>query len=121
MKTTKNTFRRGLEFALDIIGDIVPMGIGMRSPSILLERAELFLSKKSQQLELFIAKKLQRQHAKEIFQEEIKKRSQFPSHPMKKQKTLEKRLSKEDVINRLAEIERDIYQRERSNTIKHER
>jgi len=44
-----NTLRTKLESTLDIIGDIIPASIGLKSPTIFLEKAEQFLNHKSHQ------------------------------------------------------------------------
>jgi len=121
MKQSKHIFRKSLESTLSFIGDIIPTSIGLKNPTIFLEKAEQFLNHKSHQLETFIEKKLQRIYQKETIREYIKDHPILPPHSVKTHKSYDKGLSREDILKRLAAIDRMILTRELQQNIEHKR
>ena len=119
MKVIKNTLEQGFESALEIIGDIFPISIGMRNPAILLKKAEQFFSKKSQEFEAFVNRKINAQYRKESIREQISTSSLLPQHRIRTEESFQKGLSKEDVLKRLAEIDRMIITREQEQKKEH--
>jgi len=121
MKQLEQGFRKSLESTLDIIGDLIPASIGLRSPTVALEKAEQFLHRKSRQLEAFIEKKLHGQHQKETIRQEIEELPELPLHNFQTHKSFDKGLSREDILKRLTEIDRMILTRELQQNIEHKR
>lgn len=121
MKQAKHTLKKSLESALDIIGDMIPASIGLKSPSVFLEKAEQFLHHKSQQLETFINKKLKHNRSTEQLRKQAREMPILSPHKVKIQTSQDTGLSKEDILKRLAEIDRMILARKLQQEIEHKR
>lgn len=121
MKITDNSFRKGLETLTTVIGSVLSTTVGIKRSASILEKAEQFLNHKSQQLEAFIDRTLQRQHQKETIRQDIEELPVLPPHRVKTHTSLDKGLSKDDVLKRLAEIDRMILSREIQQNIEHKR
>lgn len=121
MKTQQfnRMIQKGLESTLTLIGDIIPVSIGIKNPVIFMEHMEKFLEKSSLKLEAFVEGKLQRNHKKDIIRQKISKSPILPPHSVRTEESLEKVLSKEDILKRLAEIDRIIITRELQQEIEH--
>jgi len=108
----KRMLRKGLESTLDFVGDLIPVSLGMRNPKILFDRMEQFLEQGSKKVEKYVQRKLHRLHQKDKIREQVKELSILPPHSTYSSKSLDKGLSREDVLKRLAEIDRLIMKRE---------
>jgi hypothetical protein len=119
MKQAKHRLQQTLESALTMIGDVIPLSIGLKNPAIMLERMEHLLEQGSLRLEAFVERKIHVQHRKETIREQISNSPILPPHSVRIEESFEKGLSRDDVLKRLAEIDRIIITREQEQEIEH--